>query len=696
MLQWGLSANDGRVWTRARVCRWLPGLLGALAIAMVAQVSSAAAATFTVTTTADSGAGSLRQAITDVNAGGTGHTIAFAIPGPGPHVIAPASALPPIQRDGTTIDGCTQPGSDCGGLPLSLQVRLDGQGFSLTGFGVTIRGFSFTGANAAVSLNRVARDGVFQLPDDVTIEHNYVGLAPDGSAAGKTLSFQLQPGNRSLTNPLERLRIVGNVIGSNAGTAINATAQAFSVGRPLTQGRISGNIIGLDPTGTQPRPNGGDGIAVDISSDMRIVGNIVANNTGVGIRHRGRTQTVPGSDPTLDPGLLIQGNVVEGNAGGGIALAPDDPIIVPASADPYSGPVNLLGNTIRNNGVAGVTVTAAAETLRPNLRIGGTAPGEANTISGNDGPGVAVGPDTSDTSIAVTVRGNAIFANSGPAIDLASDGPTDNADPLVARTGPNLLVNHPVIDSIAHGSVIINGTYAGAANATYTLDFYKSETADGPQTWIGTTTITTGADGTAGYSAEFEPDAPEGWLIHATATDADGSTSELGAAAAVPPVPPAPITPSPGPPSSPAGPSQDAPRPQPITRERRQPKLRLSQSVDRRTLRAGQTATYTFRLRNPSRRAVHDVRVCTKLPAGLVRVRSTPRPSLANGRYCWTAKSVAAAKRKTYKLTVRALAGASGRKVSRAVARSADARTTRARSAIRVLAGAVDPGGVTG
>ena len=83
-------------------------LLGALALSR-----PAAAATFPVTTTADSGAGSLRQAITDADGAGAGpHTITFNVPGGGVHVIALASALPGISipSGGLTIDGTTQPG----------------------------------------------------------------------------------------------------------------------------------------------------------------------------------------------------------------------------------------------------------------------------------------------------------------------------------------------------------------------------------------------------------------------------------------------------------------------------------------------------------------------------------------------------------------------------------------------------------
>jgi hypothetical protein len=75
--------------------------------------SSVPAGTFTVTNTADSGPGSLRQALLDAqNCAGAPHTIEFDVPaGPltnGVALIAPASALPAITCPGTTVDGPSQ------------------------------------------------------------------------------------------------------------------------------------------------------------------------------------------------------------------------------------------------------------------------------------------------------------------------------------------------------------------------------------------------------------------------------------------------------------------------------------------------------------------------------------------------------------------------------------------------------------
>src|SRR5262245_31683824 len=70
----------------------------------------AAAGVFTVTTTADSGPGSLRQAILDANALPGYDNIDFMIPGGGVKTIAVSSPLPQITEY-VFIDGFSQPGT---------------------------------------------------------------------------------------------------------------------------------------------------------------------------------------------------------------------------------------------------------------------------------------------------------------------------------------------------------------------------------------------------------------------------------------------------------------------------------------------------------------------------------------------------------------------------------------------------------
>ena len=85
--------NDAR---RATVAR--AGFL--VVIALVAMTLPAAATPFTVTNTNDSGAGSLRQAITDSNTAGGTNTISFTVGG----TVTLASELP-IITSAVTING---------------------------------------------------------------------------------------------------------------------------------------------------------------------------------------------------------------------------------------------------------------------------------------------------------------------------------------------------------------------------------------------------------------------------------------------------------------------------------------------------------------------------------------------------------------------------------------------------------------
>jgi len=86
----------------------------------------AGAATFTVTTVADSGRGSLRQAIDDANGAGPGpHTIVFDLSplGSGPHIFRPNSVYPQISTL-VTIHGYTNPGARANSLARGSDARL--------------------------------------------------------------------------------------------------------------------------------------------------------------------------------------------------------------------------------------------------------------------------------------------------------------------------------------------------------------------------------------------------------------------------------------------------------------------------------------------------------------------------------------------------------------------------------------------
>src|SRR5260370_17654962 len=91
--------------TRTSIMKKTLLLLGAI---MLASPRLAQTATFVVTNTADSGPGSLRQAILDANTKPGPDVIAFRI-GSGMQTISPLSPLP-FVTDALLIDVTTQPG----------------------------------------------------------------------------------------------------------------------------------------------------------------------------------------------------------------------------------------------------------------------------------------------------------------------------------------------------------------------------------------------------------------------------------------------------------------------------------------------------------------------------------------------------------------------------------------------------------
>jgi uncharacterized repeat protein (TIGR01451 family) len=124
--------------------------------------------------------------------------------------------------------------------------------------------------------------------------------------------------------------------------------------------------------------------------------------------------------------------------------------------------------------------------------------------------------------------------------------------------------------------------------------------------------------------------------------------------------------------------------------------LRLTKVADRGSVRAGSLVGYTIRVSNPSAGEAQNVKVCDKLPSGLVYVSSKATAKFSNGQYCWTIKTLGAHKSESFRITVRALGSASGDRVNRATASATGAKTARAKDPVRVLGARASGGGVTG
>ena len=270
--------------------------------------------------------------------------------------------------------------------------------------------------------------------------------------------------------------------------------------------RVDGCWIGLAPDGT------------------------VAGITSWGVRTFGSSNQI--GDPNGS------GNVIVG-AGTGIDLSNEAP-----------------GNTVQNN-LIGQTPSgdAAGNTVALTLgggsragsesTIGGTGADEANVIAHSTGKGI-VGRD--EDMAGTTIRGNRLFDNGGLGIDLGDDGQTPN-DVGDADDGPNRLQNFPEIqgasyDAAANAVTVTyqvpsdpNASGSGASAYDLTIDFYRADADDEEgESYLGTDTYTTSDYNTSTSGPDpktitFTPAAPasDTAFVVATATDANGNTSEFSA-----------------------------------------------------------------------------------------------------------------------------------------------------------------------
>ena len=155
-----------------------------------------------VTTTNNSGAGSLRQAILDANADAGTNIITFDIPGAGVRTIVPAWVLSDIT-DAVIIDGTSQPGYS--GTPL---IELDGTSAGNNRAGLTLASGSSGSTIRGLALKRFGTDGIqVNRSSGNLIENNLIAF----NGIGIEIINNASTGNS----------ILGNSIFSNAGLGID-------------------------------------------------------------------------------------------------------------------------------------------------------------------------------------------------------------------------------------------------------------------------------------------------------------------------------------------------------------------------------------------------------------------------------------------------------------------------------------------
>ena len=485
-----------------------PRLATRSAALLLLGATSLYGATFTVTTTADTGAGSLRQAITDANANAGLDTVAFNVSGSGCNgsgvcTISPATSLPLIQSP-VLIDGYTQPGSSAntlaqGALNTVLKIVLSGanvpnqNGLSLVaaGGGSTIRGLVVNGG---------FHYGIISsLSDGNTVRGCFVGVDAAGTTKSPNVSGIDAESSDDFTvggpSPADR-----NLVSGQTDQNIQIVFSADSV--------VEGNLMGPDKSGAVALRPTIQSLFVAANSGV-IRGNVVGG-ASIGIR--------VGSISDATTGMTVQGNWVG---------------------------TDVTGTAHIGNLSIGILVEGR------DITIGGVGPAEGNVIAFNDGAGVLVSYDTFNIT-GNTIRGNSIYSNaermisqgnSPLGIDLGNPGGGFDAGGLTindlddADTGPNGSQNFPIISSAvsAGGNTTVHGRFNSKPSSEFTIDFYVNgacvarpqDYLEGEQ-YAGTSPLTTDAGGDAAIDVVLPGVVLQpGQIVTATATDASGNTSEF-------------------------------------------------------------------------------------------------------------------------------------------------------------------------
>ena len=466
---------------------------------------------YVVTNTNDSGAGSLRQAITAANATASADSVIFNIPGENRRINL-TSALPAIGAP-INIDGTTQPGF--AGVPI---IEIDG---TLAGAGVA--GLNIAAGSSTVRglmINVFSQNGIAVSSGNNTIIGNWIGIGNDGVTARPNAANGVHvvdaPGNTiGGITPL-----AANVVSGNAGEGVRID------GTLATGNIVTGNFIGTTAAGgANPLGNSGNaasGVFIRRAPGNSVIGNTVRFNRGfAGVALCGNQGGFcggndVGSQDNNGNGNAVHGNVISNNSGRGLTLDGVANTLVGTG-----GWNNISGNGNPNNQNSGVLIFGAGATGNQLA---------SNAINSNAGDGVEI---VGAGNTGNRVQGNSFTGNANLAIDLDGNGVTAN-DPLDADGGPNNLQNFPVITDA--GPTTVAGTLRSAPSTTFSVQLYESIAPCGAsgqgETLKATFNVTTDQNGDGPF-LQSGLALTLGRYVTATATDPSGNTSEFAPCATV-------------------------------------------------------------------------------------------------------------------------------------------------------------------
>jgi parallel beta-helix repeat protein len=456
-------------------------------------LNSAHSTTYTVTNTNDSGPGSLRQAITDVNTMPGNHIIAFNIPLTDPNYIAgqgvwkitPQSTLPIIMRSNLLIDGTTQTTNHGDTNPGGPEILLDGNHQYGSDFafhiynssGVVIKGFIIGRFTVGIEISG-------STSHNNTISGNYIGCNYN---ATDTLSNT--HGIEILTGPYS------NIIGGSTPAERNIVSGNNHVGIRIVGSNsnvIKGNYVGLNRTGTNALRNY-DGISIEATSKYNRVGgyipgerNYVSGNDAYGMVVFGL-----GSDNNI-----ISGNYVGTDISGSFSIPNTYGVLFDGSAsyNTLGGKIAGAGNLLSGNSGYGVFLynpgtqkdTVIGNLIGTNWNGTSAIPNangividgpsykhiiDSNIISGNSQMGISIHIGGTDSNvitrnkIGTDISGNNALGNSidgvrigeGPRYNMIGKPGKGNIIAYNGGNGVTVMTSADLYNTISSNSIYSNG-----------------------------------------------------------------------------------------------------------------------------------------------------------------------------------------------------------------------------------------------
>jgi parallel beta-helix repeat protein len=491
-----------------------------------------------------------------------GHDITIGRPGAGNLISGNAGAGVRLSGDGAVVQG------NLIGTNVSGDEDLGNEGAGVLGagdFDAKIGGAAagernIISGNAGWGIQLLAGGGAS------VIERNRIGTNAGG---GIRLPNALGGIDMARGAPFD---IVANLISGNGGDGVRAAAGLF------TSNRVIGNFIGTDASGVSDLGNAGNGVHLlgEVGGAIVVGGttpgdrNVISGNGQNGVLHESSVRHdivgnyigtdlqgangIPNdlSGVRLDGSTTVRGNVVSGNGLDGIELHSSRNEVRgnlvgtgangasplgnsrhgvsidgggAATENTVGGPEGD-GNTIAFNGEHGISIQRASLNLV-----------KRNEIFSNGGDGVAVIEVPPFGAVRNTISENAISSNTGLGIDLGDDRVTPN-DPADGDGGANFLQNFPENIQVSADGTTVTGELHSISDRSYTIEVFENTSCDPSgfgegEGWIGSTDMST-AGGNSSFSILLSSPVAAGSIVTATATDADGNTSEFSPCVEVP------------------------------------------------------------------------------------------------------------------------------------------------------------------